>query len=100
VTTERVLYSDALVTIVETISDLPPDSPGGWRSVRHDWAEGTPQANSDALQGLVREAVANHRAFLAGASPTNAQVVAQVRALTLTQIRLLRLIFGLLDGTG
>jgi hypothetical protein len=47
-----------------------------------------------------KAALDTNRAFLAlGASPTNAQVVAQVRALTNQNVRIIRKVLGLFDGT-
>lgn len=56
-------------------------------------------ANRRAIESAAATALAGNRAFLALASPSNAQVLAQVRALTNQNQRLIRLALGLLDGT-
>lgn len=56
--------------------------------------------NHDQIIADALGALATNRTFLAlGASPTNAQVVAQVRALTNQNVRIIRKVLGLLDGT-
>ena len=44
-------------------------------------------------------ALTTNRTYLALASPTNAQNAAQVRALTQQNVKIIRLVLGLLDGT-
>lgn len=46
-----------------------------------------------------QQAIDNNIAFLANATPTNADVVAQVRALTRQHDAIIRLLLGLLDDT-
>lgn len=59
------------------------------------------EANSDSLKSKARSAVTNNNTFLAIASPTNAQVVAQVKALTRQNNALIKLILGeFTDMTG
>lgn len=58
-----------------------------------------PDDNGDTLRQAARDALAANRAFLAVASPTNAQTLAQVRALTRQMNGLARLVINQLDGT-
>jgi hypothetical protein len=51
------------------------------------------------LKSKAANAIAGNIAALAVASPTNAQVVAQVKALTRQNDALIRVILGLLDST-
>lgn len=55
--------------------------------------------NLAALQNRAQAALATNTAFLAVASPTNAQTLAQVKALTKECSALIRLMLGLLDST-
>jgi hypothetical protein len=55
--------------------------------------------NLRTIEAAAATALASNRTFLAIASPTNAQVSAQVKALTQQNVRLIRLALGLLDGT-
>lgn len=55
--------------------------------------------NRQALTDQAAAALATNRTFLALASPTNAQIAAQVKALTRQNNALVRLALGLLDGT-
>ena len=57
------------------------------------------QDNSDTLQAAAVTALANNRTFQAVAAPTNAQIIAQTKALTRQNNALIRLLLGLLDGT-
>jgi hypothetical protein len=62
--------------------------------------ETTPeQDNDEAIRGQAAQALATNRTFIGLASPTNAQVVAQVKALSRQNNALIRLALGLLDGT-
>lgn len=57
------------------------------------------QANRTTLEQQAVGALDTNRTFLAIASPTNAQIVAQVKALTRQNNGFIRLILGRLDGT-
>lgn len=57
------------------------------------------EVNHEALLEQARQAHTENLTFLGVASPTNAQVVAQVKALTRQSNKLIRLVAGMLDGT-
>lgn len=59
----------------------------------------TQATNADALRTKARAAITANDAFLALASPTNAQTLAQVRALTRETTALIRLAVKALDTT-
>lgn len=58
----------------------------------------TASANDTTIRTQAEGALDTNRTFLAIASPTNAQTLAQVKALTQQNQRLIRLALGLLDG--
>ncbi len=62
-------------------------------------ADDPAMVNGDTLRAQAVQALADNRTFLAIASPTNAQVLAQVKALTRQNQGIIRLALGLLDGT-
>lgn len=96
---ERVLYEDDQRRVVEAVSDVDPDTTGGWRSVRTEWKAGTFEANRTAIQDAARTALDTNRTYTALATPTAAQTTAQVKALSRQNNGLIRLLLGLLDGT-
>ena len=59
----------------------------------------TDDANRTSLQTKATNAIATNNKFLAITSPTNAQAVAQVQALTRQNTAIIRLLLGLLDST-
>lgn len=59
----------------------------------------TAAGNAETLRQRATSALAGSQAFLAIGTPTTAQVVAQVKALTLQSSALARLALGLLDST-
>ena len=59
----------------------------------------TDDANRKSLQTKASNAIATNNNFLAIASPTNAQAVAQVQLLTRENTAIIRLLLGLLDST-
>lgn len=66
-------------------------------------AAGADRQRADAIRATLTTRAANaltaNRDFLALSSPTNAQTVAQVKALTRQNTGLIRLLLGLLDDT-
>jgi hypothetical protein len=76
------------------------EDPGvGYVGFGTDWKPGTPQANEGALHAKAEQALDANAAFLALATPTNAQVVQQVQRLTRENNALIRLLLGKLDDT-
>lgn len=63
------------------------------------WKPGSIGANRDDITAKARQALAANTAFLAIASPTNAQVVAQVNRLTRECSALIRLVLDELADT-
>jgi hypothetical protein len=59
----------------------------------------TAAANDTTIRQQADAALTANRTYLQIASPTNAQVAAQVRALTQQNNKLIRLVIGKLDGT-
>lgn len=57
------------------------------------------RANRTTIEQQAATALANNKSFLAIASPTTAQITAQVKALTRQNNALIRLALGRLDGT-
>lgn len=63
-------------------------------------AAATQRTNETTIRDRAEQALAANRTFLALPSPTNAQVVAQVKALTRQNNGIIRLILNRFDGTG
>lgn len=59
----------------------------------------TESVNRLSLEDSARTALANNRTFLAVTSPTNAQIAAQVKALSRQNNALIRLLLNQLDAT-
>lgn len=57
------------------------------------------QTNADTLREQALQAMVNNRTFLALATPTNAQTVAQVKALTRQNNAIIRMLLGHFNGT-
>ncbi len=62
-------------------------------------AEATASANAATIRAQALTALSNNIAYLAVVGPTNAQVVAQVRALTQQMDGVIRLLINRLDAT-
>lgn len=73
--TQTVNNPDGSTTVTTTYSD-------GTISVVWTPAAGSPAANAQTLLQRAQQALANNATFLANASPTNAQIATQVKALT------------------
>lgn len=58
-----------------------------------------PQNPREKLDSAIKTALSNNATFLALASPTNAQVLAQTKALTRQMNNVIRLLAGVLDGS-
>lgn len=56
-------------------------------------------ANEETLRGQAEQALLTNRTFLDIATPTNAQTLAQVKALTRQSNGVIRMLLGKLDGT-
>lgn len=57
------------------------------------------QDNEETIRAAAKDALAVNKAFVALASPSNAQVVAQVKAVSRQMNGLIRLVNNQLDGT-
>lgn len=73
------------------------DAGPGWVSERVEWKPGSAAYNEQQIRDKARQALASNASFLALATPTNAQTVAQVRALTRQTNALLRLYLDALN---
>lgn len=88
--------------IIETVygpGGYDPTKPDGNVKATRSVTVAAEQANSDTLRDRAVTALQTNRDFLALAAPTNAQTLAQVKALTRQNIALIRLVLGQLDGT-
>lgn len=84
------------------IDNLSPVPGIGWTLSGGVWSAPTPSPNGTNLQTLrskAQTALSNNQTFLGIASPTNAQAVAQVQALTKQVDTLIRLVCGQLNST-
>lgn len=68
------------------------ENPTVWSSRNIEWKPGTAGANQQAVRDKAHAALAANAAFLAIASPTNAQAVAQVQLLTREVNAIIRLL--------
>jgi len=67
--------------------------------IRFEPKAGTPAANELSLRDKASQAVQANNTFLGIASPSNAQVVAQVQRLTRENTALIKLVLGAIDDT-
>jgi hypothetical protein len=72
---------------------------GQWVPQTIEVSQTPEEINAAAIRDAATTALADNRTFLAIASPTNAQTLAQVKALTRQINGLVRLILDRLDGT-
>lgn len=94
-------------TIVSDTTQTAPDGStietitysDGSRSIQYTPGPGTPAANQQTLQARAQLALTANATYLAIASPSNAQVSAQVTALTKEATAVIRLLLGQLDST-
>lgn len=105
----REVYANGLVVRIEqvdatqftatnpagTIIEQRPSTAAEQAAVTAD----TANTNADTLRAAASGALDTNRTYLAIATPTNAQVSAQVRALTQQNVRIIRLLLGMFDGT-
>ena len=89
-TTERVTYAAGGFDQVEQ---------GGNVAGRETVEIPTEIVNADTLHAQAHAALAQNRAAISAAAPTNAQVIAQVKNLSAQNNALIRLVLGLLDAT-
>lgn len=95
------------VTVTSDTSNTSPDGSvtrtivysDGSQSVQYTPGAGTSAANQATLLGKAQTALTNNANYLAIASPTNAQVSAQVAALTRQIDALIRIDINQLDST-
>lgn len=91
--------------MAETIDRETPDyivwreEREGAVTVRFEVKAGSVLLNEPALEAKAVQALGINQAYLALASPTNAQNVAQIRALTRQTNALIRLLLNLVDDT-
>lgn len=76
------LYENGVLVGTEDGGEIPPE-----------------RANRTTIETQATQALDTNRTFLANASPTNAQTLAQVKALTRQNNGLIRLLLNRLDGT-
>lgn len=93
---ETINTPDAIITIETRVSG---DGTGEARTVSAAPKPGTPIANHDDLRSKARAALSSNAAFLAIASPNNAQTAAQVKALTRQMNGVIRMLLGELTTT-
>ncbi len=92
----RTLISESSTEWVYRITD--PDVPG-WEYILNQPKPTPEETNAQTLRDRAQTALTANATFLAIASPTNAQVLAQTRMLTRECTALIRLALNLLDST-
>ena len=91
---EVVLVDDAEKTIVERTSAGWPTQAGSTREIITTWKVETEGTRRASLDVKAAQALVTNQAFLALSPPTNAQILAQVRALTRQTNGLLRILLN------
>lgn len=90
------------------LPDTNPPDPSAWQAsvAAHVPTHPTPEekvvsdaGNADTIRTQATQALTDNKTYVAIASPSNAQVAAQVKALSRQVNGLLRLTLGQLDGT-
>lgn len=89
---ETKVYEDDEITVWRTEHQHGTDE-------RIEPKPGTATANRETLERQGLTALDTNRAFIALAAPTNAQTLAQVKALTRQNIAIIRLLLNRLDAT-
>lgn len=95
----QTVVSDSTVTDPDGTTVRTITYSDGSQSVQYTPAAGSIAANQQALQSKAQAALTANANFLAIASPTQAQTLAQVQTLTKECNALVRLLLGLLDTT-
>jgi hypothetical protein len=75
------------------------ENPTIWHSADVQWKSGTEQANHQSIQRAAQTALNANRVFLALATPTQAQNLAHIQALTRQNQGIIRLLLQQFDGT-
>lgn len=86
-------------TALIDITSMNPQPEVGWTYDGNAFTQPAPVANKDTILGKVSAALTNNQAFLGLSSPTNAQVLAQIQALTRQTNALMRIVSEQLDST-
>ena len=92
------VYEDDQKIIWQTTTGTP-GTPG---STRDEWVEhkpGSPDYNRTFIEDQARQALETNRAFVALTGPTNAQVLAQTKALSRQINGIIRVLLNQFDGT-
>jgi len=92
------LYSDTLNRWSDPFYDDGSLAPGDWAS-DVIFAADTADQSTRTIQTAARSALTTNQTFLGLASPSNAQVLAQTRALTRQMNGVIRLLLGELNST-
>lgn len=82
---------DKTGAVIETRAVTPVEAAQAQADAQND--------NAVTMESQAASALTNNRTYLALSSPTNAQVAAQVRALTQQNTQLIRLVTNQLDAT-
>jgi hypothetical protein len=95
---ETNVYEDDELIVWETVRGTPGESDYAVDR-RTEHKPGTTEANRLTIEDQARQALVNNRTFVALATPTNAQVLAQTRALSRQVNGIIRMLLNQLDDT-
>lgn len=87
------------MTATRTDHDQTYDAAGNLVDEQIRIVDITEETNETTMRAAAVQALEANRTFLAITGPTQAQVLAQVRALTHQNVRLIRLALGMFDAT-